>query len=194
MAITHRHRLAAGAPRDAVMPRKFATVRLALSGVICAAAGFALLAGIANAQCVTPGPAPWPTQFQFVPANPMSGQPIQLQLGPVSSLRLWGTTVAQTGQDIIVTGNAFLFAGIPPPNALSEIVLGSFPAGSFQVRLRFRQNGADCPEVTVPLLVGLAPAQPVSTLGDPIGQVALGAGLLLAAGWAGRPRRRAIRS
>ena len=153
-----------------------------------------LFGNLALAQCATGWPAPmtpWPTQVRFIPANPAPGELIRMELGPLTLLLPFGGSVIQQGQDIIVNLRVDPFGGVPPPPNIVTITIGSYPAGSYQVRLRLTLNSGStpCQEIVTPLLVGPSPAPtPVSALSSPWWLVTLVAGLL-AVGLVVRRRR-----
>lgn len=158
------------------------------SSALCVAATFAICANVASAQCVY-GSVPWPTDIQFVPANPVAGDLIRMDLGPLTQLTFVPTVTTQ-GQDILVTGQPFFFGGIPPGLHINSVTIGSFPAGNYNVRIQLRQGTTMCPEIVVPL--GVAPiSTPVPALADRYWQFGLVAGLL-ALTLAFRNRRRLL--
>ena len=149
----------------------------------------ALFANTSSAQCVY-GSTPWPTQIQFVPANPVAGDPIRMDLGPMTLLIFGGTGVRQ-GQEILVTGEPFFFGGVPPAPHINSVTIGSLPAGNYSVRIQLRQGTTMCPEIVVPL--GVAPiSTPVPALADRFWQGGLVTGLLALA-LAFRNRRRLLK-
>lgn len=178
-------------------------MRLSIRPLILRACSFSALAVLAlhaagvSAQCTSytsgPLPIPWPSQTQFIPANPVAGDPIEMVLGPPTLMMIIGRTVTRNGQDIVVTGTTFIFGGVPPPPGLTEIELGNFPAGNYEVRLRFTQDGSACPEMVIPLVVGPIPeAVPIPAMSDRAWQGGLMAGLFALA-LARRNRRRVFR-
>lgn len=160
---------------------------------VCAiglATTFALYANVSSAQCVYSF-GPWPTDTQFVPASPVAGESIRMNLGPLTLLSLVAAVTRQ-GQDIIVTGEPSFSTGplpLPPPLHINPVTIGSLPAGNYSVRIQFRQGTTMCPEIVVPLLVGPAPAPTsVPTLSRPWWLAILIAGVL-SVGLIGRRRR-----
>lgn len=147
----------------------------------------------AVAQCITNFPlpmTPWPTEIRFIPANPVPGEVIRMELGPPTYLLPFGGSLMQQGQDIIVNLRVDPFGGVPPPPNIVTTTIGSYPAGSYQVRLRLTLNSGStpCQEIVTPLLVGPAPAPtPVPTLSSPWWLAMLTAGVF-AAGLVGRRR------
>ena len=139
----------------------------------------------AVAQCITSFPAPmtpWPTQVRFIPANPVPGEVIRMELGPLTLLNAAGGSLILQGQDIIVNLQVSSSGpSIPPPPHVVLTTIGSYPAGSYQVRLRLSMDSGNiqCQEIVTPLLVGPAPAPtPVPALSSPWWLATLIAGVL----------------
>ena len=154
----------------------------------------AMSCGNVAAQCMTSFPAPmtpWPTEIRFIPANPAPGELIRMELGPLTLLNAVGGSLILQGQDIIVNLQVSSSGpSIPPPPHVVLTTIGSYPAGSYQVRLRLTMDSGitPCQEIVTPLLVGPSPAPtPVSALSSPWWLVTLVAGLL-AVGLVVRPR------
>ncbi|MEO8461313.1 MAG: hypothetical protein ABI451_12355 [Dokdonella sp.] len=122
-----------------------------------------LIVGNVAAQCTYRG-APWPTMTSFTPANPDAGESIKMQLDPMCTCTM-GSAVSVSGHDVYVTGNFADFSGVAvsPPPYIYPFALTPLPAGNYRVHLQLTQNGAMCPEVVTPLVVGDGTAAPIPT-------------------------------
>ena len=172
-----------------------ATAKPAKRHVLAGLFALAMYCGNVAAQCMTSFPVPmtpWPTEVRFIPANPAPGEVIRMELGPLTLLNPAGGSLALQGQDIIANLQVSTSGpSIPPPPHVIVTTIGSYPAGSYQVRLRLSMDSGNtqCQEIVTPLLIGPAPEPtPVPSLSSPWWLAALVAGVL-AAGLGVRRRR-----
>ncbi|MEO7917352.1 MAG: hypothetical protein ABIR16_06880 [Dokdonella sp.] len=125
---------------------------------------------------------PWPTEIRFIPANPAPGEVIRMELGPLTLANAVDGSLVLQGQDIIANLQISTSGpGVPPPPHVVVTTIGSYPAGSYQVRLRLSMDSGNipCQEIVSPLLVGPAPAPtPVPALSSPWWLAMLVAGVL----------------
>ena len=113
-----------------------------------------------------------------------------MELGPLTLFNAIGGSLLMQGQDIIVNRQLSTSGpSIPPPPHVVVTTIGSYPAGSYQMRLRLTLDSGttQCQEIVVPLLVGPAPAPtPVPMLSSPWWLAMLVAGVLTVVGVVGR--------
>lgn len=74
-----------------------------------------------------------------------------MELGPLTLLNTVGGSLILQGQDIIANLQVSTSGGVPLPPHLVNTAIGSYPVGSYQVRLRLTMGSGitPCQEIVI---------------------------------------------